>query len=75
MKEFIAGIFVGFCVLAFVFFAMGGMAQVQEDREQSLAAKIDAAPVGKTIQMRGKGFFVTSKRGIVDDTAFQRGAR
>ena len=75
MKEFIAGIFVGFMILAFVFFAMGGMAQVQEDREQSLAEKIDTAPVGKTIQMRGKGFFVTSKRGVVDDTAFQREGR
>ena len=73
MKTFIAGIFVGFMILAIIFFCFEGAARVQEDRETYLAEKIDGAPVGKTIQLRGKGFFVTSATGIVDDEAFGRG--
>ena len=72
MKQFIAGIFVGFMILAIVFFLLDGMSNVQEERETYLAEKIDSAKVGKTIQLRGKGFFVTSSKGIVNDDAFRR---
>lgn len=38
-----------------------------------LADKIDNAPVGKTIQLRGKGFYVTSSKGVVTDEMFKGG--
>jgi hypothetical protein len=72
MRNFIAGIFVGFMILAMFFFLFEGMATVQEQREHAaLSYKIDNTKVGKTIQARGTGLFVTSKKGLVTDEMFK----
>lgn len=41
MKNFIAGIFVGFCILAMFYFLFDGMASVQEEREIAALTECD----------------------------------
>lgn len=71
MRNFLYGLFVGAMIMAIVVGFMDGMAATQEERDLALVNKIDSAPVGKTIQLRGKGFFVTSSKGRVTDEMFE----
>lgn len=71
--KFFYGLAVGLMVALIPILLMFSAADVQEEREQSLAHKIDKAPVGKTIQLRGKGFFVTRLNGAIGDEAFKEG--
>jgi len=74
--------FILLAALAVFYFGHGIYASYQAEREDRanreyvrLVNKIDHAKVGKTIQLRGKGFFVTRMNGLIGDEAFQEAKR
>ena len=66
MRNFIAGLFVGFAILAMFYFLFDGISLEQERREIAATQcdraleKIEQAKVGKHIRVNGVGLLKTS---------------
>lgn len=62
MKQFIAGIFVGFIIFCFFWSFMDGVVKQEEIRETALEKKIRRTAVGNHVDLAGCGFLKT--RGV-----------